>query len=181
LRYLGRMIERDAPGPEHSPKISSVDSIHGVVLMTSPHVLYGGDNILTELYRPEWLGIFGENEPVGHLYTVRAPSGGMRKEWYYHEHTLDRYMVLDGLLDVGLYDARERSETFGSFTVISLGEPGSGLPNGIRIPPLVWHSLRWCSAHGMFLNAKTPPYSQSTPDKFRIQPEDYPPEIVWNT
>lgn len=172
--------QRDPSGPNHQPIINKADFIDGVITATSPYVKYGTDNILTELYRPEWIGVFEANKPVQHLYTVTAPTGGIRKEWYYHEHTLDRYMVLTGLLDIGLYDGRENSRTYKNFTVLSLGEPGSGLPNMIRIPPFVWHSLKWQSEKGMFLNAKVPGYDKDTPDKFRIQPEDYPQEIEWN-
>ena len=119
-------------------------------------------------------------EPMEHLYTVWAPSGGMRKEWYFHEHTLDRYTILRGLLNVGLYDGRELSPTFGEFTVVSLGEPGSGLPTAIRIPPRVWHSLRWVSPDGMFLNAKIPGYNRAEPDKFRVPMDELPAVITWN-
>jgi dTDP-4-dehydrorhamnose 3,5-epimerase len=171
--------ERDQPGPEHKPLINALPEIEGVVIGSSPFVEYGEDNLLTELYRPEWVGIFAEGEAIEHLYTVHAPSGGMREEWYYHEHTTDRYMVLNGLLNVGLYDGRENSETFGNFKVVNLGEPNSGRPDSLRIPPLVWHSLQWESVGGFFLNAKLPGYVRNTPDKFRIQPKDYPASIVW--
>ena len=50
----------------------------------------------------------------------------------------------------------------------------------IRIPPLVWHSLKWMSKSGMFLNAKLPRYEKNIPDKFRIQIKDIPEEIKWN-
>jgi dTDP-4-dehydrorhamnose 3,5-epimerase-like enzyme len=172
--------QRDPVGPDHRPDVSASAEIVGVVTATSPTVTYLEDNVLTELYRPEWVGIFAENEPIEHLYTVNAPTGGVRKEWYYHEHSLDRYMVLQGLLDVGLYDDRQDSKTYKNFAVYSLGEPGSGLPNAIRIPPFVWHSLKWQSQQGMFINAKLPGYVRNMPDKFRIQPSDYPEEIVWN-
>jgi dTDP-4-dehydrorhamnose 3,5-epimerase-like enzyme len=174
------MSKRDPNGPDHKPTIRTDYPIDGVTTMVSPYVEYLSDSILTELYRPEWIGVFGKNEPIDHLYTVKAPSGGIRKEWYYHEHTLDRYMLLEGQLDVGLYDGRQDSTTFKGFCVVSLGEPGSGLPNGIRIPPLVWHSLKWVSGSGMFLNAKTPPFRSQKPDKFRVAPDDYPSEIHWD-
>lgn len=89
-------------------------------------------------------------------------------------------MILRGLLDVGLYDGREGSVTFGGFEVVSLGEPGSGLPTANRIPPGVWHSLSWRSQDGMFLNAKLPGYSRLEPDKFRIPMDELPPNITWN-
>jgi len=173
------MTKRDAPGPDHAPVVSTNDSIVGVVTQAAPHVAYE-HGVLTELYRPEWTGVFAEDEPVEHLYTVWAPSGGMRREWYFHEHTLDRYMILRGLLDVGLYDGREGSESLGAFTVVSLGEPGSGLPTAIRIPPGVWHSLAWASGDGLFLNAKVPGYSRLEPDKFRVPMHDLPSVITWN-
>lgn len=172
--------QRDPSGPDHKPDIVHLEIIDGVVTGQSPFVRYETDNVLTEIYRPEWVGVFGDAEPIEHLYTVYAPTGGIRKEWYYHEHTLDRYMLLSGLLSIGLYDGRKESKTFGNFKVISLGASGSGLPDAIRIPPLVWHSLRWDSKEGMFINAKLPGYARTTPDKFRVAPDEYPKEIIWN-
>jgi len=173
-------FKRDLPGPDHKPVFDSSVTIDGVISAFLPIVRYGENQLLTEIFRPEWGGVFDYRESIDHLYTVLAPSGGIRKEWYYHEHTLDRYVILLGQLDLGLYDDRKESSTFGNFTVVSLGESGSGLPNALRIPPLVWHSLKWQSGHGMFMNAKLPGYQRDTPDKFRIEPEDYPPGIVWN-
>ncbi len=172
--------KRDAPGPVHKPTVETHYEIEGVITATSPFVRYGDNNLLTELFRPEWVGVFKEDEPIEHLYTVHAPTGGIRKEWYYHEKVIDRYMVISGLLDIGLYDGRQESKTYGKFEVINLGEPGSGLPNAIRIPPLVWHSLSWRSEQGLFLNAKVGGYSREIPDKFRVQPKDYPEAIIWN-
>jgi dTDP-4-dehydrorhamnose 3,5-epimerase-like enzyme len=172
---------RDEPGPDHHPKLQKLTKIDGVVLATSPSVTYGEENRLTELARLEWSGVFLPGEPIEHLYTVHAPEGGTRKEWYYHEHTTDRYMVQLGQINVGLFDGRESSPTCRGFEIVSLGAPGSTFPNMLRIPPGIWHSFYWNSKSGLLLNAKTPPYSRSVPDKFRIRPEDYPPEIVWNT
>jgi dTDP-4-dehydrorhamnose 3,5-epimerase-like enzyme len=88
-------------------------------------------------------------------------------------------MLLSGSLVIGLYDDRKESETFGMFETVSLEEPGGSLPNAIRIPPLVWHSLIWKSSSGMFMNAKLPGYDAKTPDKFRVQLEDLPDVIDW--
>jgi dTDP-4-dehydrorhamnose 3,5-epimerase len=171
-------MKRDEPGPVHKPVFQTTE-IDGVVLMKSPYVRYLDDNILTELYRPEWSGVFAPGELVEQLYTISAPTGGLRKEWYFHEKTLDRYMILSGELEVGLYDARENSPTHGLFEVISLMAPGGDLPNSVRIPPLVWHSFRWTSEQGMILNAKLPGYNAEVPDKFRVQLEDLPEAITW--
>jgi dTDP-4-dehydrorhamnose 3,5-epimerase len=169
---------KDKPGPNHSP-IFSDTKIEGVVVMNSPFVEYLGDNLLTELYRPEWAGVFAAGEPIEHLYTVKAPSGGTRTEWYYHEETIDRYLILSGQLDMGLFDGRPESRTYGIFEVISLQEPGGILPNAVRIPPLVWHSLSWKSSQGMFMTAKIPGFQTKSPDKFRVRREDLPDAIDW--
>jgi len=175
-----KLGKRDWPGPEHKPTVELQHEIEGVVTAISPYVRYGDENVLTEFFRPEWVGVFAKDEAIEHLYTVHAPTGGMRKEWYYHEHVIDRYVILNGFLDVGLYDARPDSKTFGKFEVVNLGESGSGQPNALRIPALVWHSLRWRSDQGLFLCAKVGGYNREVPDKFRVQPEDYPEAIIWN-
>lgn len=151
-----------------------------MVLGTAPHVVYE-QGVLTELYRPEWVGVFGADEPVEHLYTVYSPDGGLRNEFYFHEHTLDRYMLMLGQLDIGLYDPRPSSSSFRAFTVVSLGQAGTGLSTAVRIPPGVWHSLRWMSDSGMFLVAKSPGYNQKTPDEIRIPMHELPVEITWDT
>ena len=167
---------RDLPGPLHEPRVYA-GIINGVVVAQSPFVNYLEDNTLTELYRPEWPGVFAAGEPIEHLYTIDAPSGGNRSEWYFHEHSLDRYMLVNGALNVGLYDGRCDSPTYGLFEVVSLEQPGGSNPNALRIPPLVWHSLRWKSPKGILLNAKLPGYSRGLPDKFRIQLDDLPETI----
>lgn len=176
---LEAQVKRDPQGPDHAPEVMTHPTIEGVVLQTSPHVEYT-NGVLTELFRPEWPGVFAPGEPIEHLYTVWSPQGGMRKEWYYHEHTLDRYMILRGRLDLGLYDGRDGSASRGSFDVVSLGEPSSGLPSAVRIPPGVWHSLKWASLDGMFLNAKLPRYNREVPDKFRVPLDELPEAITWN-
>lgn len=173
------MAQRDPSGPDHRPRLEKVEEIDGMVLQWSPFVEYSG-NFLTEIYRPQWAGVYAENEPVEHLYTVFAPQGGIRAEWYFHEHTLDRYTLLLGSLDVGLYDGRADSPTFGHFLVVSLIAHDENVPNSIRIPPGVWHSLKWVSPKGMFFNAKLPGYNRELPDKFRVPMHELPSAITWN-
>jgi dTDP-4-dehydrorhamnose 3,5-epimerase len=172
------MALRDAPGPNHHP-LEFPTGIDGVICQGMPFVEYSG-GYLTEMFRTTWFGVFQEGESVDHLYTVYAPEGGIRAEWYYHEHTLDRYVLLLGGLDLGLYDAREDSPTFGKFLVVSLQSHDEGSANAIRIPPGVWHSLKWTTETGMFLNSKLPPYRPGLPDKFRVSLSDLPEVITWN-
>lgn len=170
--------KRDPEGPDHKPELHFHSNIDGVVIQACPVVPYA-HGTLTELYRPEWHGVFAEGEPIEHLYAVRNGSG-TRKEWYFHEHTLDRYMVVLGNLDVGLYDGRDESETYGSFTVITLESDSPGLPNAIGIPPGVWHSLRWTTEEGLFVNAKLPGFNRQLVDKFRVPLDELPSAITWN-
>ena len=169
---------RDLEGPDHKPELHLHSNIDGVVIQACPVVPYAYGT-LTELYRPEWHGVFAEGEPIEHLYVVRNGSGA-RKEWYFHEHTLDRYMVVAGSLDLGLYDGRPESATYGLFTVISLTGERPGLPNAIRIPPGVWHSLRWNTEEGLFVNAKLPGFNRQLVDKFRVPLDELPSAITWN-
>ena len=174
------MVSKDGRGPAHHPVQTPSVTVDGVIKESFPYVDYE-HGTLTEVFRTEWAGgVFGSDEPINHLYTVFAPSGGTRKEWYFHQDTLDRFIVLQGSLDVGLYDAREHSATFGKFEVVSLEGLGSGNPSGLRIPPGVWHSLSWASPSGFFLNAKTPPFNRETIDKYRVPPEEWPEIISWN-
>jgi dTDP-4-dehydrorhamnose 3,5-epimerase-like enzyme len=175
-----KMGMQDKPGPHHRPSILKDSKIDGVVVESSPFVEYLEDNVLTELYRPEWVGVFAEGEPIEHIYTVLAPTGGLRSEWYYHIHTLDRYVLLSGVLLLGLYDGRENSPTYDTFDSYTLGTAKSGLPNAIRIPPGVWHSLKWVEHPGLFLNAKLPGYLANNPDKYRVTKDQWPSAIVWD-
>lgn len=83
------MAKRDDPGPDHRPGVREDYAITGVVTQMAPYVSYD-HGVLTELYRPEWRGVFDPGETIQHLYTVWAPEGGIRREWYFHEKTLDR-------------------------------------------------------------------------------------------
>lgn len=176
MNYSG--AKRDPEGPDHKPELQFHSKIDGVVIQGCPVVPYAYGT-LTELFRPEWHGVFAEGESIEHLYCVRNGSG-MRKEWYFHEHTLDRYMVVLGGLDVGLYDGRGNSPTQGSFEVVSLKSDSPGLPNAIRIPPGVWHSLNWNTEDGLFVNAKLPGFNRELVDKFRVPLKDLPSAITWN-
>jgi dTDP-4-dehydrorhamnose 3,5-epimerase len=170
---------RDEPGPIHKPLVVPSDVIAGVVVVSFPSVAYS-EGVLTELFRPEWEGLVAAGETINHLYTIWAPRGGVRKEWYFHAHTLDRYIVLSGSLRVGLFDGREDSPTHSGFQTVDLYAAGEGGPSGLRIPPGVWHSLNWSSPAGVLVNAKYPPFERAEPDKFRIPLDQLPEGIDWN-
>lgn len=173
--------QRDPAGPEHYPTINESHSIEGVITQKFPSVksINTEDNFVHELYRGNWIGMFHKDEPIEHLYVVTAKNASKRQEWYWHEHSTDRYILLCGQLDVGLYDSRIDSKTFGKFEKIRLGAIESELPSGLRIPVNVWHSLKWNTKNNLLLNCKNPPYNRDIPDKFRIPTNELPKNIIW--
>ena len=173
---------RDSAGPEHRPTVHYSGVIAGVVRQRSPvaaPLRSAAGSILAELYRPEWEGVFKHEEPIEHLYFVKELQNGARDEWYFHQKTVDRYMLASGLLEVGLYDGRQDSETSGNFETVTLGEPNDAAANMLRIPQGVWHSLRWVETPGLLINSKTPLYNRDVPDKFRVPLEELPDAISW--
>lgn len=173
---------RDPVGPEHRPIILYSSLIEGVVRQRSPiaaPLRSASGSVLVELYRHEWEGVFRIEEPIEHLYFVKELQNGARDEWYFHQKSIDRYMLGSGLLEVGLYDGRPDSNTSGNFETVTLGEPMDAAANMLRIPQGVLHSLRWIETPGLLINAKTPPYNRDVPDKFRVPVEELPDAIYW--
>ena len=146
-----------------------------------PHTLSTSRGSSLNCIGPNGWGCLAQMNPLNICIRFTPPTGGLRNEFYFHEHTLDRYMLMLGQLDIGLYDPRPSSSSFRAFTVVSLGQAGTGLSTAVRIPPGVWHSLRWMSDSGMFLVAKSPGYNQKTPDEIRIPMHELPVEITWDT
>lgn len=157
--------QRDAQGPEHTATLTPT-TIEGVFLFKFPQVAFD-NGLLTEVYHSTWAQLFGE--PIDHLYFVLNTSRA-REEWYYHQHTKDRYVLANGALEIVLFDARKDSATFGtllSFTLTGLSETQSD-NHGMVIAPGVWHSFRTVSETALFMNLKTPGYNRELPDKFRV-------------
>lgn len=155
---------RDEPAKPHSA-VRTKTEIDGVFVLSYPQVTYDNGS-LTEIFHPEWKELFEES--IEHCYVVTNKTVA-RQEWYYHEHTTDRYSLITGSMKVALFDPREKSPTKGKLTTIdmvglSLGVNGV---HGIRIAPGVWHSFK-NSDNCIFMNFKTIPFNRDAPDKFRI-------------
>lgn len=154
---------QDAPGPDHEPVVTP-SAIDGVVRQRFPSVTYA-HGALTEIVNSAWHDMF--TLPVEHLYVV-ANSAGRREEWYEHRLTTDRYVLLSGSIRVALFDPRVASTTRGVLDVIDLSEVGGTGDSGLVIPAGVWHSFRIDSERAVLVNAKTPGYQRSNPDKYRL-------------
>lgn len=169
-------MQKDIPGPVHALSIIKL-KIAGAQLETYPSVDYKYGQ-LTEFNNQEWLGM-QQSAPIVHGYFVSSDGKEPRDEWYVHELTLDRYVLVSGRLEIALFDAREGSPTKGTLEIFQLGGLASSLPSGMMIPPGVWHSFNSVDGEFMFLNHKYPGYNQSNPDKYRIPMPNEHCSHVW--
>ena len=174
---LGTMMgNRVLPGPEHSLQMLET-KISGAFTFFFPVVEYQYGT-LTEVLHPDWRSLL--IEPIEHLYFV-SNEESKREHWHYHEVTTDRYVLVSGKLRLVLYDARESSPSKGLLIRIDLenSKHSNLLPNGIRIPPGVWHTFR-SDAPFNLVNFKTPSYNRSKPDKFLVPLPNQVTEFTWN-
>jgi dTDP-4-dehydrorhamnose 3,5-epimerase len=142
---------------DHLPTLTPHE-FGGTFLAHSPVVSYNS-SLLVEPYRLGWSGLY--DEPLAHLYWIVTYPGVVRA-WGLHDHTVDRYSAVLGVVEVALYDGRADSSTAGKFSVVRLdGESGDGL----LIPPGVWHTFRAVSETVVLMNSKTPPYNAVKVDK----------------
>jgi dTDP-4-dehydrorhamnose 3,5-epimerase len=106
-------------------------------------------------------------EKFGQVYfTTTYP--GVVKAWHYHAKQTDHFYVVQGLVKIGLYDAREGSPTRGTVHELYLGEHCPGL---VRIPPGVQHGWMCVSdREALIVNVVSEPYNYADPDEFRTDP-----------
>ena len=144
--------------------------------MTVPTVNYAYGS-LTEILNLSWPSIY--EEPVEHTYVV-VNSKVQRNEWHVHKESFDRYLLLQGELEVVLYDNRPQSptaDTLGRYFLHGVGNPGC---HGLRIPPGVWHTFRSISDGFMLMNNKFPPYRQDNPDKYSVAFSESGVDFEWD-
>jgi len=130
----------------------------GVSIARSRVVAYNS-SLLVEPYRAGWGGLYAA--PIEHLYWI-VTYRGVARAWGVHDHTIDRYSAVLGLIDVALYDGRANSTTAGQFSVVTLD---SELGEGLYIPAGVWHTFRARSETVVLMNSKSPPYDPAHVDK----------------
>lgn len=122
---------------------------------------------LTEIFSTGWPDGL---EPVPHVYQVLALPGSVRA-WVVHREQDDRLSFWEGLLKIGLYDARPGSPSEGVGTIVFVGRHAPGL---LTIPRGVYHGIRNVGHEAArFLNLPTTPYDYLDPDKYRL-PADAP-------
>jgi dTDP-4-dehydrorhamnose 3,5-epimerase len=98
-----------------------------------------------------------------YMFTLRP---GMVKGWGMHREHDDRYFLLEGDLEVVLYDEREDSPTLGLLAKVYLTPHRRGLLN---IPRGVWHANHNIASRDVIVvNFPTTPYDHAAPDKYRL-------------
>ena len=103
-----------------------------------------------------------------YCFTIRP---GIVKGWNLHKEHEDRYCLLQGELELVLFDPRPESSTCGEVCRIVLSELQRRVVN---IPKLVWHADYNIGARdALVVNFPTKPYDHASPDKHRL-PIDTP-------
>ena len=120
-----------------------------------------------ELFNPQW----GFNpDPLVHAYTFTIRPG-IVKGWNLHRKHEDRYALLQGEMELVLYDLRPGSSTHGEICSIRLSEHERSIVN---VPIDVWHAdYNFGIRDALVVNFPTKVYDYNAPDKYRL-PIDTP-------
>jgi dTDP-4-dehydrorhamnose 3,5-epimerase len=117
---------------------------------------------VTEIFDPRWQW---HPDPLVFVYTFTLRPGYV-KGWNLHKLHEDRYCLLQGEMDVILYDVRPDSPTCGVVSRVSLSERNRRL---INIPKFVWHAdINIGSQDCLALNFPTTAFDHADPDKYRL-------------
>jgi dTDP-4-dehydrorhamnose 3,5-epimerase len=120
-----------------------------------------------ELYDTRWNW---HPEPLvsSYCFTMRP---GVVKGWSLHKEHEDRYIVLQGVMQVVLYDPRPDSPTCGQVYTTVLSEFNRRL---FTFPKNIWHAdFNIGDKDATVVNFPTRPYLHEKPDKYRL-PIDTP-------
>ncbi|HEX8495471.1 MAG TPA: dTDP-4-dehydrorhamnose 3,5-epimerase family protein [Pyrinomonadaceae bacterium] len=117
---------------------------------------------ICELFDPRW-GWHPDPLVFAYSFTIRP---GMIKGWGVHKEHEDRYFILQGEMEVVLYDERADSPTYGLVAKIVMSEYRRRLMN---IPAGVWHADRNLGSKDVVVvNFPTIQYDHTKPDKCRL-------------
>ena len=134
---------------------------HGVTFKEIPtHIDARGS--VCELFDSRW---DWHPDPLvfSYVFTIRPE---MIKGWGMHMQHEDRYLLLQGEMEVVLYDGREDSPTKGLVSKVVLSEFNRRLMN---IPAGIWHADHNIGQKEVLVvNFPTICYDHSNPDKYRL-------------
>ena len=160
---LDEMIAAARRDPQFvTPKGEAVRRLTaGVIIRPLPtHVDDRGS--VCELFDPRW-GWHPDPLVFSYTFTIRP---GVVKGWNLHREHEDRYVILQGDMNLVLFDPRDESPTFGEVCVITL----SGRQRcAINVPINVWHADHNIGETDVVaINFPTRPYEHTSPDKYRL-------------
>jgi dTDP-4-dehydrorhamnose 3,5-epimerase len=115
-----------------------------------------------ELFDPRWSW---HPDPLvfAYFFTIRP---GVVKGWNLHREHEDRYALLQGEMELVLYDPRSDSSTAGEVCRIVLSAHQRCL---INVPRNVWHADHNIGTTDVVVvNFPTTPYDHANPDKYRL-------------
>ena len=147
----GKLVRRLTAGVQIRPLTTHVDARGSVC----------------EIFDPRWAW---HPDPLvfAYCFTIRP---GVAKGWNLHRDHEDRYALIQGEMNLVLFDPRPDSPTCGEVCVITLSEHHRCLVN---VPVDVWHADHNIGATDVVVvNFPTTQYDHSDPDKYRL-PIDTP-------
>lgn len=104
-------------------------------------------------------------DPLVFAYTFTIRPGYV-KGWNLHKEHEDRYVLLQGEMELVLFDPRPDSSTFGEVCRIVLSEYHRRIVN---VPKLVWHADHNIGTKdALVVNFPTAAYDHANPDKYRL-------------
>lgn len=122
---------------------------------------------LIELYDPRWNW---HGEPLTYVY-ISTLLPGIVKGWALHKEHEDRYFVIEGEMELVVFDPRPGSSTYGQIARINLSDR---LPRLVNIPRNVWHAdYNYGTREAKLVNFPTRLFDHANPDKYRL-PLDTP-------
>ncbi|HEY7502148.1 MAG TPA: hypothetical protein VH740_26750 [Vicinamibacterales bacterium] len=118
--------------------------------------------VVTELWRPEWLG--AETRPAHVVHVAMVGFG--ETNWHCHRVQNDLLFVVKGHIKVAFYDDRERSPSYRRLMVLPFS---AARPTLVAIPPGVWHALKNASPEeAAFITMNDRAFAYDDPDDWRL-------------
>jgi len=118
--------------------------------------------MVCEMFDPRW-NISPDPIVFSYFFTIRP---GMIKGWGMHKIHEDRYFIIQGEIEVVLYDDRKDSPTYKMLSKVFLSEYNRRM---MIIPRGVWHANRNVGNKDCLVaNLPTIQYNHKSPDKYRL-------------
>ena len=116
-----------------------------------------------------WMEIMRNDDPIftkfGQCY-VSMNYPGVVRAWHYHQKQDDFFVVVKGMIKVGLYDMREGSPSRGEVNEFYLGDNNNIV---LKIPVGVAHGYKTVGVEpSLLVNFPSEMYNREEPDEHRL-------------